>query len=87
MFQKLKAMRGEFNRFFIIKKNREALTVLCTVGVLKKWEKLRDADACFTLLFFRALTAFCVLYNRTEHSQDFSIFELLIARDWSKHIT
>ena len=44
-------------------------------------------DACFTLLFFRALTAFCVLYNRTEHSQGFSIFELLIARDWSKRIT
>ena len=29
--------------------------------------------SCFSLHFFRALAAFCVLYNRTEHSQSFSV--------------
>ena len=29
--------------------------------------------SCFSLHLFRALAACCVLYNRTEHSQGFSI--------------
>ena len=29
--------------------------------------------SCFFPHFFRALASFCVLYNRTEHSQGFSI--------------
>ena len=60
-------MRGEFNRFFIIKKNREV-----------RIESLKN----------RALTELCtVVKHLGEHSQGFSIFELLIARDWSKRIT
>ena len=40
---------------------------------LKKWEETLDYVSCFSLHFFRALPASCVLYNRTEHSQGFSI--------------
>ena len=40
---------------------------------LKKWEETLDYVSCFSLHFFRALAASCVLYNRTEHSQGFSI--------------
>ena len=32
-----------------------------------------DYVSCFSLHFFRALAASCVLYNRKEHSQGFSI--------------
>ena len=39
----------------------------------KKWEETLDYVSCFSLHFFRALAASCVLYNRTEHSQGFSI--------------
>ena len=42
-------------------------------GELKKWEETLDYVSCFSLHFFRALAASCVLYNRTEHSQGFSI--------------
>ena len=41
--------------------------------LFKKWGETRDVVECFSLHFFRALTASCVLYNRTEHSQGFSI--------------
>ena len=44
-------------RILCYKTNREALTVLCSV--LKH--------------FFRVLAASCGLYNRTDHSQGFSI--------------
>ena len=40
---------------------------------LKKWGETRDVVKCFSLNFFRALAAYCVLYNRTEHSKGFSI--------------
>ena len=40
---------------------------------LKKWEETRDYVSCFSLHFFRALATSFVLYNRTEHSQGFSI--------------
>ena len=40
--------------------------------LLKKWETL-DYVSCFFLNFFRALAASWVLYNRTQHSQGFSI--------------
>ena len=43
------------------------------LGFLKKWEETLDYVSCFSLHFFRALAASCVLYNRTEHSQGFSI--------------
>ena len=36
-------------------------------------EETLDYVSCFSLHFFRALAASCVLYNRTEHSQGFSI--------------
>ena len=53
------------------------ITRLCTRYVpwweLKKWEETLDYVSCFSLHFFRALAASCVLYNRTEHSQGFSI--------------
>ena len=39
----------------------------------KKWGETLDYVSCFSLHFFRALAASCVLYNRTEHSQGFSI--------------
>ena len=32
-----------------------------------------DYVSCFSLHFLSALAASCVLYNRTEHSQGFSI--------------
>ena len=32
-----------------------------------------DYVSCFSLHFFRALAASCMLYNRTEHGQGFSI--------------
>ena len=41
--------------------------------LLKKWEETLDYVSCFSLHFFRALAASYVLYNRTEHSQGFSI--------------
>ena len=40
---------------------------------LKKWEETLGYVSCFSLHFFRALAASCVLYNRTEHSQGFAI--------------
>ena len=40
---------------------------------LKKWGETLDYVSCFSLHFFRALAASFVLYNRTEHSQGFSI--------------
>ena len=39
----------------------------------KKWGETLNYVSCFSLHFFRALAASCVLYNRTEHSQSFSI--------------
>ena len=36
-------------------------------------EKHSPIGSSFTLHFFRALAAFCVLYNRTEHSRGFFI--------------
>ena len=41
--------------------------------LLKKWGETLDYVSCFSLHFFRALAASCVLYNRTEHIQGFSI--------------
>ena len=38
--------------------------------------------SCFSLHFSRALAASCVLYNRTEHSQGFSICLILICIYW-----
>ena len=35
----------------------------------KKWGDTLDYVSCFSLHFFRALAASCVLYNRTEHSR------------------
>ena len=45
---------------------------------------LRSLDyvSCFSLRFSRALAASCVLYNRTEHSQGFSICLILICIYW-----
>ena len=42
-------------------------------AILKKWGETLDYVSCFSLHFFRALAASCVLYNRKEHSQGFSI--------------
>ena len=56
---KLKLMLGEFNGFFIIKQ-------------IEKWSS-ETYVSCFSLHLFRALAASCVLYNRVEHSQGFSI--------------
>ena len=39
----------------------------------KKWGESLDYVLCFFLHFFHALTATCMLYNRTEHSQGLSI--------------
>ena len=50
-------MLGEFHGFFIIK--------------FKKRGKTLNYVSCFSLHFFRALTASCVPYNRTEHCQRF----------------
>ena len=62
------------------KTNREALTVLSSVikhlgsiRALKKWGETLDYVSCFSLHSFRALAASCMLYNRREHSQGFSI--------------
>ena len=38
-----------------------------------KWGETLDHVSCFSLHFFRALATSCVLNNRTEHSQGFSI--------------
>ena len=54
--------------YFRINKWR-TLTVLCSV--IKHAGS--DYVSCFSLLFFRALAASYVLYNRTEYSQGFSI--------------
>ena len=40
---------------------------------IKKWGETRDVVSSFSLQFFLALAAFCVLYNRTGHTQGFSI--------------
>ena len=37
------------------------------------WGYYNTYVSCFSLHFFRALAASCVLYNRKEHSQGFSI--------------
>ena len=36
---------------------------------------------CFSLHIFRALAASCVLHNRTEHSQGFSICQITLFLD------
>ena len=38
------------------------------VSYLKKWVETLHYVSCFSLHFFRALAASCVLYNRTERS-------------------
>ena len=48
-------------------------TPIIQANFSKKWEETLDYVSCFSLHFFRALAASCVLYNRTEHSQGFSI--------------
>ena len=40
------------------------------------WGETLDYVSCFSLHFFHALAASCVLYNRTEHSQGFSICQI-----------
>ena len=59
---KIQRMLGEIIEFFIIKTNKEASTVLCSVvkhlgsgRALKKWGKTLDCVSCFPLHFFRAL--------------------------------
>ena len=52
-------MLGEFNGFFIIKQIEKSSS--------------ETYVSCFSLHLFRALAASCVLYNRVEHSQGFSI--------------
>ena len=47
-------------------------------ALLKKWGETLDYVSCFSLHFFRARTASCVLYNRTEHSQGFSILLIIL---------
>ena len=48
--------------------------ILLVASCYRNRDKRRPDDvSCFTLHFFRALAASCVLYNRTEHSQGFSI--------------
>ena len=62
LFWKLKVMLGSLH----------------SARALKKWGETRDGVECFSLHFFRALAASCVLYNRTEHSQGFSICRWII---------
>ena len=68
----------EIERILYYEANREALTVLCSVikHLGSGWstqEIGRNTRLRFSLHFFRALTASCVLYNRTEHIQGFYI--------------
>ena len=57
---KIESNARECNGFFIIR-------------ILKKWGETLDYVSCFSLHFSRALAASYVLYNKTEHSQGFSI--------------
>ena len=61
-----------------VKKTIEQINKMCkasgdNINLLKKWGETLNYVSCFSLHFFRALAASCVLYNRTEHSQGFSI--------------
>ena len=80
VFWKLKVILEEFNGFFIIKQIEKPW--LCSVLSWRTWEAAKalkkrgealDFVSCFPLHFFRALASSCVLYNRTDHSQSFSI--------------
>ena len=64
-------MRREFNGFFIIKQIEKPW--LCSVLLKSTQEAVRALKNSLPLHLFRALTASCVLYNRTKHSQSFSI--------------
>ena len=86
-------MRGKFNILYY-KKNREAFTVLCTVvkhlGSGRSTQEVGETKRCgrvFHPTLLSCFNRFLRAFNRTEYSQGFSIFELLIARDWSKRIT
>ena len=63
---KLKVTRVKFNGFFILKQIEKPWR-------LKKKGITFNYISCFSLHFFRALAASCVLNNRIEHSQSFSI--------------
>ena len=61
-------MLGEFNEIFIIKQIEKLWlrSVLLestseAARALKKWGETRDVVECFSLYFFRALAASCVL--------------------------
>ena len=43
------------------------------MDLIKTWGETQDYVSCFSPHFSRALAASCVLYNRTESNQGFSI--------------
>ena len=51
------------------------------VRALKKWGETLDYVSCFSLHFFRALTASCVLYNRTEHNKASLFFKYIALKE------
>ena len=66
----------KFQYTLLLKQRLPVTTKVTYCNILKKWGETLDYVSCFSLHFFRALAASCVLYNRTEHSQGFSICQL-----------
>ena len=57
----------------LFNKQRSSNCSMFCCETFKKWGETLDHVSCSSLHFFRALTASCVLFNNTEHSQGFSI--------------
>ena len=64
--QRLMITNGVYNSYCLS-------SVLIVLSGNKKWGETQVYVSCFSLHFFRALAASCVLYNRTEHSESLSI--------------
>ena len=64
--QRLMITNGVYNSYCLS-------SVLIVLSGNKKWGETQVSVSCFSLHFFRALAASCVLYNRTEHSESLSI--------------
>ena len=71
LFFELEVMRGESKSLDCALFGRKALRK--AARALRRWGETRNVVECFSVYFFRALVACCVLYNRTAHSQGLSI--------------
>ena len=78
-FENYKVMQGEFNGFFIMKQIKKPwhCALFCWKARRKRQEnesrEKHSTRSRFPQLFFRALAASGVLYNRTEYSRSFFI--------------